>query len=81
MSHYIVRSVGRVQDWPNPQFLSVVSEFEARDHCVLFFTDEYRYSLAEMESLSKKDAAVMRTVSVRDGSKSYTATVMFIGMF
>lgn len=40
--------------------------------------DELRYSVVERKNIDK-NAKVMEAITIKDGSKKYNATLMFIG--
>ena len=40
--------------------------------------DELRYSVVERKNIDK-NAKVMESITIKDGSKKYIATLMFIG--
>ena len=55
-----------------------VSDFQKRNFCIIYFMDELRYSVVERKNIDQ-NAKVMETITVKDGSKKYNATLMFIG--
>ena len=60
--------------------LLVVLDFEQKDHCIVYFMDELKYSITEKKNIEDfAKARVMAMVSVREGGKKYAATLVFIG--
>ena len=55
-----------------------VSDFQTRNFSIIYFMDELHYSVVERKNLDKS-AKVMEAITIKDGSKKYNATVMFIG--
>ena len=53
-----------------------ISDFENKDHFVLYFTDENKYSVPEHKTLIE-NVQVINTVSVKICGRKYTAKPMF----
>lgn len=64
--------------FPEIYLLAIISDFEDKDHCVLFFMEDLKYSLVERKTIDW-EAKEMSTVSVKISGKKYFATLMFIG--
>ena len=52
--------------------------FWVADFCNIYFMDKLRYSVVERKN-TDQNAKVMETITLKDGSKKYNATLMFIG--
>ena len=52
--------------------------FWVADFCNIYFMDKLCYSVVEKKS-TDQNAKVMETIAIKDGSKKYNATPMFIG--
>ena len=56
----------------------LVSGFSKQDYCILFFPNELRYSMVEMKTLGSENPQVGSVVSVKDGTRKYKSTLVFI---
>ncbi|PFX33029.1 hypothetical protein AWC38_SpisGene2088 [Stylophora pistillata] len=52
-------------------------DFQKRNFCIIYFMDELSCSVVERENLDK-NAKVMEAITIKQGSKKYNATVMFM---
>lgn len=62
------------------EYFFFILDFESRDFCVVFFIDDCKYSVVKAKTvICEGEIERKKEVIVKEGTKKYPATVMYIG--